>query len=73
MNAFSVIMKILAAIAVIAGIVFVVVVYGEKIMAFAKKLLGRVSRRGECDDSDFVDDCDLEDGEIVAGEQDFEG
>lgn len=72
MNAFSVIMKILAAAAVIAGIVVAVVVYGDKIMAFAKKLLSRIGCC-ECKDSDFVDDCDLEDGEIVAGEQDFEG
>jgi hypothetical protein len=73
MNAFSVIMKILAAAAVIAGIVFAVVVYGDKIMAFAKKLLSRIGCYGECDDSDFVDDCDLEDEDFVAGDQDFEG
>lgn len=72
MNAFSVLLKILAAAAVIAGAVFAVVVYGDKIMAFVKKLLGRPCC-GACDDSDFVDDCDLEDDEIVAGDQDFEG
>jgi hypothetical protein len=73
MNAFSVIAKILAAAAVIAGAVFVVIVYGDKIMGFAKKLLSRVGCGGECDDSDFVDDSDLVDDEVVAGEQDFEG
>lgn len=73
MNAFGVILKILAAIAVIAGAIFVVVVYGDKIMSFVNKLLRRVGCRNECDDSDFVDDCDLEDDEFFAGDQDFEG
>lgn len=74
MNAFSVIAKLLTAIAVIAGAVFVVVVYGDKILAFIQKLLSRVGCPcNQCDDSDFVDDSDLEDGEIVAGDQDFEG
>ena len=72
MNAFSVLLKILAAAAVIAGIVYVVIVYGDNIMGFCKKLLGRIGCC-TCDDSDFVDDSDLEDGEIIAGEQDFEG
>ena len=72
MNAFGVIAKLLAAAAVIAGAVFVVVVYGDKIVSFINKLLSRPGRFA-CDDSDFVDDSDLEDGEIVAGEQDFEG
>lgn len=74
MNAFSVVMKILAAAAVIAGIVFVVIMYGDKIMSFVKKLLGRIGCSAcECDDSDFVDESDLEDGDIVAADQDFEG
>ena len=72
MNAFSVLLKILAAAAVIAGIVYVVIVYGDKILAFGKKLMGRIGCRN-CSDADFVDDCDLEDDEIVAGDQDFEG
>ena len=72
MNAFGVLLKILAAAAVIAGVVYVVIVYGDKIMGFAKKLLGRIGCC-TCSDSDFVNDCDLEDGEIIAGDQDFEG
>ena len=68
MNSFSVIAKILAAAAVIAGAVFVVIVYGDKIMGFFKKLMGR----GGCDNADFVDESDLADGEVVAGEQDFD-
>lgn len=68
MNSFSVVAKILAAAAVIAAIIFVVIVYGDKIMGFFKKLLGR----GGSDKHDFVDECDLADEEIVAGDQDFD-
>ena len=72
MNAFSVIAKLLAAAAVIAGAVVVVIVYGDKIMELVKKLLSRAGFRAGSD-SDFVDDSDLADGDVVAGEQDFEG
>ena len=34
-------LKILTALAAIAGAVFVVATYGDKIVAFAKKLLGK--------------------------------
>lgn len=74
MNAFSALMKVLAAAAVIAGAVFAVIMYGDRIAELAKKLLGRmgVSPRS-CDDEDFVDECDLEEVETVAADQDFEG
>lgn len=71
MDTLGVILKILAAIAVIVGAVFVVLTYGDKIMAFFKKMMGRLKIKG--DDSDFVDDSELVDGEVVAAEQDFEG
>lgn len=70
MDALGVVLKILAAIAVIAGAVFVVLKYGDKILAFFNKLLGRDDI---CVDSDFVDDSELEAEEIAADEQDFEG
>ena len=41
MKVFSIIMKIVAALAVVAGIVYVVATYGDKIVAWAKKLLGK--------------------------------
>ena len=72
MNAFGVFLKILAAAAVIAGAVFVVVVYGDKLLSYVKKLLGRIGCC-KCGESDFVDEGDLEDEQIVAAEQDFEG
>lgn len=70
MDALSVVLKVLAAIAVIVGAAYVVLKYGDKILAFFNKLLGRDD---VCVDSDFVDDSELEDGEIAADEQDFEG
>lgn len=70
MDALGVVLKILAAIAVIVGAVFVVLKYGDKILAFFNKLLGR---NDVCIDSDFVDDSELADEEIAANEQDFEG
>lgn len=68
MNSFSVIAKILAAIVVIAAIIFVVIVYGDKIKAFFKKLFGR----GGPKHHNFVNGCDLSDDDLVAGDQDFD-
>ena len=39
MKVFNTVLKILAALAVIAGIVYVVATYGEKIVAWAKSLM----------------------------------
>lgn len=72
MENFNLVLKILAVVAVVAGIIFVVVAYGDKIADFFTKLF-RKSKKTKCEDPDFVDDSDLEDGEIVAGDQDFEG
>ena len=68
MNAFSVIAKILAALVVLAGVVLVFVMYGDKIKAFCKKLLGR--RKFNCcmDGDDFADDDDFDSEDIVSAE-----
>ena len=42
MKVFGIIMKIVAALAVVAGIVYIVATYGDKIVAWAKKLLGKM-------------------------------
>ena len=42
MKVFGIIMKIVAALAVVAGIVYIVATYGDKIVAWAKKMLNRV-------------------------------
>lgn len=41
MKAFWTIMKILAVLAAIAGIVYIIAAYGDKIVAWARKLLNR--------------------------------
>ena len=68
--------KVLAAAAVIAGAVFAVVMYGDKIMNIIKKITTRIGLDVCVDtDSDFVDEEDLEvdEAEPVAADQDFEG
>lgn len=49
MKVFANIMKIVAALAAIAGVVYVVATYGDKIVAWAKKVL-RISEDCCCDD-----------------------
>ena len=60
MKTFGTIMKIVAALAVIAGIVYVVATYGDKIVAWAKKILDRFSCGCACDECTCVceGDCD---------------
>ena len=50
MKVFNTVMKILAALAAIAGAVYVIATYGDKIVAWAKNLLGRCECccEGEC-------------------------
>ena len=73
MNPFNALMKILATAAVIAGAVFAVIMYGDKIADFTRKLLGRLGvSTCPCEDEDFVDESDLEEVETVAAEQDVE-
>ena len=57
MKAFTIIMKILAAAAAIVGAVYVAATYGDKIVAWAKKLLGCCSCCDECN-CPCEDDCD---------------
>lgn len=40
MKAFTIIAKVLAALATVAGVVYVIATYGDKIVAWAKKMLG---------------------------------
>ena len=44
MKAFNVIIKILAALAAIAGIIYVVATYGEQIVAWAKKIMASLPK-----------------------------
>ncbi len=84
MKVLKVILKVLAVLAAVAGVVYVVATYGDKIVAWAKKLLKRGEKaavEGECDcDCDCACECECEcaeeaaeDSAVVAEEKDFEG
>ena len=57
MKALKVIAKIVLALAAVAGIVYVIAVYGERIVAWARKLLNRFTCCCDCDCDDDDDDC----------------
>lgn len=59
MKTASIIAKILAALAAIAGVVYVIATYGDKIVAWAKNLLKRDECcECECEDCDCEECCD---------------
>ena len=64
MKVFSAVMKILAALAAVAGVVYVVATYGDKIVAWAKGLLARFQcctcEECTCPCEDDCDDCKCE-------------
>ena len=49
MKTANIIIKIVAALAAVAGVVFVIATYGDKIVAWAKKLLGCCPCDGDCE------------------------
>ncbi len=76
MKAFNVILKILATLAAIAGIVYVIATYGDQIVAWAKKLLGCCCDCDCCCDCEECDDaCEeeetFEEASDIAEEKDF--
>lgn len=60
MKVFSVVIKILVALAAVAGAVYIAATYGDKIVAWAKNLLNSCKC---CCDCDCDCDCDCEDVE----------
>ncbi|MBE6934413.1 MAG: hypothetical protein E7462_05135 [Ruminococcaceae bacterium] len=68
------IIRIVIALAAIAGIVYVVAVYGDRIVAWARKTLG-ACRCYRCDkDCDNCDcDCAFREDSSLATQVDFEG
>ena len=77
MNCFKTVMKILTALAAIAGVVYIIATYGDKIIAWAKKLLESCPCKCkmdecsvcECDcDCDCKCDCDCQPDEAPAEE-----
>lgn len=80
------VLKILGALAAIAGIIYVVATYGEKIVAWCRKVLSTICWEDECccEDEDCCcgeeccceEDCCTEEcceEEVQAEEADFEG
>ena len=65
MKAVNLIIKIVAARAAVAGIVYIVATYGDKIVAWAKKLLGCCPCDGECE----CCECECFEEEEVAEEE----
>lgn len=73
MKAFNIIMKIVAAIVAIAGVVYIAATYGDKIVAWCKKMLGKLECLcdsceceecgcqcdADCDECPCEDDCDV--------------
>lgn len=80
MKIWNTVLKILAALAVVAGIVYVVATYGDKIVAWAKGVFAWCKEKCCCccgDDCCCDDDCCCEAVEAEAAPQaddaDFEG
>jgi hypothetical protein len=72
MSIFNMMAKILAALTVLAGLVLVFVMYGDKITAFCKKLVTRHSFRSCMNEGDeFAEESDFDAEDFVAAEQDF--
>lgn len=60
MKIVSTLLKIVAALAALAGAVYVIATYGDKIVAWAKKMLGKCPCicDADCEDCPCEDDCD---------------
>ena len=69
MNCFKTIMKILTALAAIAGVIYIIATYGDKIVAWAKNLLSACKCRFGKSEVIFADTGDAP----IASDVDFEG
>lgn len=74
------ILKIVAAVLAVAGIIFVIVAYGDKIVAWVKKTFGKFFGCCDCDCECECDcDCDcccdeaIEEVNVDASDSDFAG
>ena len=79
MKIFTTVLKIVTALAAIAGLVYVIATYGDKIVAWAKKLLNRGEQivESEIAEEEVAEEAVDEAAEEVPAEQaadeDFEG
>ena len=68
MKAFSIILKILAAAAAIVGAVYVAATYGDKIVAWAKKLLPACPACEETEEAPAVEEEAVEEAPVIEEE-----
>lgn len=66
MKAFNTVIKILTALAAVAGVVYIIATYGEQIVAWAKKMLNSLPKCPACVDAEVVED--VEEAEPAAEE-----
>ena len=75
MKVFTTILKIVAALAAIAGVIYVIATYGDKLTAWAKKMLDKFNCccfcGCDCDCCDEIDEISEEEVSAVE-EKDFE-
>ena len=58
MNCFKTVLKILTALAAIAGIIYIIATYGDKIVAWAKELLAKCPCKCKVDDCKCEGECE---------------
>ncbi len=77
MKVFTKIMKVIATLAAIAGVIYILATYGDKIVAWAKSLMAKLDCCCFGCDCDCDCDCDCCEDEAVevieADDKDFEG
>ena len=62
MKVFALIAKIVIAVAAIAGIIYLVATYGDRLIAWAKKTIAKMKRpKAEFFDEDVCDDISIDD------------
>ena len=71
MKVFSTVMKVVAVLAAIAGAIYVAATYGDKIVAWAKELMGKFCCCGCCDEDCCCEEDFCEEA-VHADEADFE-
>jgi len=60
MKALNTIVKILTALATVAGIIYIVATYGEQIVAWAKKMLNALPKCPACEEAEVVEEAEVE-------------
>lgn len=76
MKTFRTIMKILAALAAVAGAIYLLATYGDRITAWARKILDKVNDCCPCREEAVIfstADAPVEEDAMQAEETDFEG